>query len=355
MQRRPFLPLLLTLVVGTFLVAVIGASVGAANLSVADVFRVILARLGFIDDADPVAEAILVGLRFPRVLLALAAGAALALSGALFQSSLRNRLAEPLTTGTAAGALLGASLFLLIGPLGRAHLVDGPSDWTVYLGRFALAAFLAVGATFLVVRVANTAGRVAAGPLLLGGLAVNALVGALAAGILFLGSIGQQTAATVVTAWMFGGLLTTATFSTALAVLLLAVVLGVLASRRFRELDLMLLGDEEARTAGVAVDKVRRETLVVASIATAAAVAAVGILAFVGFLAPHFIGRWTGPQQRRIVPASMLVGASLLILCDAIGRLVAAPAELPAGVVTALLGAPLLLLLLARTLQEVNA
>lgn len=354
MQRKPFLPLFLSLIVGTFLVAVIGASVGAANIPLIDVFKVILARLGLIDRADPVAEAILVGLRFPRVLLALAAGAALALSGSLFQSSLRNRLAEPLTTGTAAGALLGASLFLLIGPLGRAHLVDGATDWTTYLGRFLLAAMLAIAATFLVVRVANAAGRVAAGPLLLGGLAVNALVGALAAGILFLGSIGQQTAATVVTAWMFGGLLTTASYSTALLVLAIALGVAALAARRFRELDLMLLGDEEARTAGVAVDHVRREALVLASVAAAAAVAAVGILAFVGFLAPHFIGRWTGPQQRRLVLASMLVGASLLILCDAIGRLVAAPAELPAGVVTALLGAPLLLILLARTFQEVN-
>lgn len=347
-RRRPLGLVLAGLALLLLAALVVAASIGAIAIPFSETLRVLVGADGGV---DPTHRRILEAIRLPRVAVAAAAGALLALAGALQQGALRNPLAEPATSGTAAGALLGASLTLFAG-IGMAHRFEAAPDLGGWTLRILAAAATAWGATLLVVATSQATGRVAPGPLLLAGMAVNALVGAGAALFLFLGSIGQQTAATLVVGWMFGGLLSQASPLAASALLVVAAFAAVGAWMLRRELDQILLGEEEAAAAGVPVGTIRHVALALAALATGAAVAAAGVLAFVGLLAPHLARPLVGPQHGRVAPASVLLGATLLVAADALGRFLAAPAELPAGVVTLLAGAPLLLFLLARTLRR---
>lgn len=347
--RLPFplvVALLLLLLVAT---VVLAASFGGVRVPFHEVVALLLHLLGLGGDPSTRAVFIVGGIRLPRILVAALAGAALAVAGAVLSGALRNPLAEPITTGTAGGALLGASLVLFAGPAAGAHLVGAePGPGAVAL-RVVVAALFAFVATFVVVAAAlRQGGRILGGPLLLAGLAVNAVVGSIAAFLLFVGPVGAQTAATLIVSWTFGGLLgssgTLATWSL-LVVLLFGGVFWLFLAH---PLDLLLTGEEEAATAGVNVVRVRLGAIGLASLLTGAAVATVGVVAFIGLVAPLLLRRWTGPGHLRLVPAAALLGATLLVAADAVGRTLGGAVEVPAGVVSAALGAPFLLLLLAR-------
>lgn len=354
-MRPPYVGLIIGLVLILLASMVVAAATGTIRLPLGDVLRTLLAHLGLpVAGPGGLVERVVIGVRLPRILIAACAGAALAAAGSFLSGSLRNPLAEPVTAGTAGGALLGASVVLVAGSLTGAYII-GAAETIAAVGlRMLAASIFAYVATLAVVMAARRqGGRILSGPLLLAGLAVNAVVGAVAALLLFIGP-NAQTAATLVVSWTFGGLLAQ---SGDAALLLLVLVLAVAAAALLflaRPLDLILAGEEEAAAGGLDVLRTRHKAMAAAALTTGAAVAAVGVIAFVGLLAPMALRHWTGPGHLRLVPAAALLGATILVAADAVGRTIAAPAEVPAGVVVAALGAPVLLLALVRRPEGVT-
>ncbi|MHC4830774.1 MAG: FecCD family ABC transporter permease, partial [Planctomycetota bacterium] len=281
---------------------------------------------------------IVFGLRLPRALLAALVGASLAVAGAAFQSLLRNPLADPFILGISGGAAVGAALALLFGA-GLAALM--PLSLVV-----PGAAFVgALAATLLVYGLASSQhGGVSGERLLLTGVVVNAF---LSAGILFLNHLAPPGRRFAIITWLTGNLGTVNIGPSELLVIA-ALSLGGLTLFFFlaRDLDLLSLGDDAARSLGVDVPRVRALLFFAGSLVTGAAVAFAGLIGFVGLIVPHAVRRIVGSGHRAVMLASYLVGAAFLVLGDTAARTLLAPEELPVGVLTALAGGPFFLLLL---------
>lgn len=276
--------------------------------------------------------------RVPRVLAAALVGALLGLGGAIFQGVFRNPLAEPYLLGASGGAAIGATIALLV-PLG---LPGGPA--------LAALSFLgAWGATWLVLAVSGLHGRPDTAGLLLAGVAVAAILGALRS-FLMLALSDDTVNLQVVLSWTLGGIQTPD--ATGLLLLSGCVAAALLVAERLAHgLDLLGLGDEQAFAFGLDPARFARGAVLVGAAIVAAAVAFGGLVAFVGLIAPHLGRWWIGPRHRALMPASALIGAALVALCDGVARAVLPPAEIPLGLVTALVGGPFFLLLLARRLK----
>ncbi|HVT34600.1 MAG TPA: iron ABC transporter permease, partial [Nevskiaceae bacterium] len=281
------------------------------------------------DDSLESATVLLV--RLPRVLLALVIGAALAQAGASMQAIFRNPLADPGLAGVSSGAALGAALVIVL-----AHRADA-GDGTLVRWLLPAAAFAGgAGTAWLVSRLAQVDGTTRVGTMLLAGLAINAIAGA---GLGFLSHIASDTSLHTLSFWMFGSLAKSGWNEIALlAPLLLAATL--LIPRDARALDALLLGEVEAGHLGIDVERLKRRQLVLIVFCASASAALGGIIGFVGLLVPHLVRRWAGPDHRLLLPVSALGGALLLLLADTAARVLLAPAELPIGIFTALLGGP---------------
>lgn len=321
MTVRPRLALLVLLVLA--LAAIVGAPlVGSQPVSLADVVR-----------GDPTAETIFWQLRLPRVLLAMLAGAGLAVSGLGFQTLFRNELAEPYTLGVASGAALGAVLALRLEE--SAALLGLP---VVALASFAGA----LGATALVVGLALRRRDNATSTLLLAGIAVSLSCSAI---ILFVQYLSDSTQTFRMVRWMMGGL-SVVGYGEVLWVL--PWILGGSGLMLFLrwDLNLLLTGEELAASRGVDLARLRFKVLLAVSLMIGSLVAVAGPIGFVGLMAPHILRRWVGHDHLYLAPACVLGGGAFLVLCDLAARVVMAPAELPVGVLTALLGGPFFLWLL---------
>ena len=336
-RGRWALPALGVALVGT---VVLGVGVGSVAIAPGQVFAILLDRLGLGGGAavEPAQELILLHIRLPRVLLGALVGAALGVSGAVMQGLFGNPLAEPGLVGISAGSALCAVAFIVLGgglalpPLAQAY-------------GLALAAFLGgLGTTFLVYRLATQNGRTAVATLLLAGVALAALAGAGTGLLLFLADDAQLRTVTFWTLGSLGG----ATWTTLAAAGPLLLVSLLAAPGLARSLNALLLGEAEAFHLGVRVERAKRLAVLVAALGVGAAVAVSGVIGFVGLVVPHLVRLALGPDHRRLLPASALLGAVLLLLADLAARTVAAPAELPIGIVTALAGAPFFLWLLLR-------
>jgi len=275
-------------------------------------------------------------LRLPRVLLALAGGAALAMSGAVFQTLFRNPLAEPYTLGVAGGAALGAVLALQIG------------GWATVAGfsMVALASFAGAAAVGLVlVGLARTRRGTETGTLLLAGIAISLSCSAF---ILFIQYLADFTRSFRMVRWMMGGLAVVG-YREVLWVVPWVVVGGAILFAMRWKLDLLLAGEEVAASRGLDLDRARWTVLAVVSLMVASLVAVAGPIGFVGLIVPHILRRFVGPTHAVLIPAAFLGGGAFLALCDLAARTLLAPTELPVGVLTALLGGPFFLwLLLSR-------
>jgi iron complex transport system permease protein len=277
--------------------------------------------------------------RLPRVLAAAAVGALLGLGGCLFQGLFRNPLAEPYLLGSAGGAAVGATIALLV-PLGLPQSLVLPM----------LAFCGAWGATLLVLAVSRVAGAVDAAGLLLAGVAVAAVLGALRS-FLMLALSDETINLQVVLSWVLGGIQTPSWPGLALLMLLVAACF-VLARMTAQGLDLLGLGEAVAHGFGLDVRRFIGLAVLVGAGVVAVAVAYGGLVAFVGLAAPH-VARWlVGPRHRPLIPASALVGAILVVAADAIARSALPPAEIPLGLITAIAGGPFFLVLLARRLRS---
>jgi len=330
--RRP-LPLCLLL----GLLALAAAAGGLASGPLAIGGGDILGALGLGTAPDPTVSATILQLRLPRVLLGLIVGAALAVSGAAMQGIFRNPLADPGLVGVSSGAALAAVAAIV---LGAALGLGAAGRWLLPLASFGGAAVT----TLLVSRLSRVDGATQPAQMLLVGLAVNAVSGA---GIGLLANIASGPALRALTFWMYGSLGRAGWPEIALTapVVLLALLLIPL---RGRELNALLLGEAEAAHMGVDVERLKRWLVLLVLLAVGGAVALTGIIAFIGLIVPQLIRLWAGPDHRLLLPASALLGGALLTVADTAARTVAAPVELPIGVLTALIGGPFFIALLLR-------
>ncbi len=326
---------LAVLVASMFLVAV---ALGPISIPLDDVVLHLLALLGFDTDA-PAATAPFVELRLQRAILAVGVGGALGLAGAALQGLFRNPLADPGLIGVSSGARLGATAFIV---LGGASLVTTPLAAILLLPT---AAFVGALLTMFAVRhLANRAGHTHVALLLLAGLAVTVFEEA-AVGLLT--AVADDEALRSATLWRLGSL-GGATWPIALAVLGVTALGSALLFRLARPLDVMLLGESEAGYLGIRTEALKRGLVVTSALVVATATAFVGIIGFVGLVVPHLVRMIAGPGHKTLLPGSMLLGALLVLTADLVARTIAAPSELPIGVVTAFIGAPFFLWLVAR-------
>ncbi|WP_353942242.1 iron ABC transporter permease [Streptomyces sp. HUAS MG91] len=320
------------------LLALLSAGIGAYHIAPGDILASVQHRAGLGGHAlDRVGESVLWNVRLPRIVLALLVGASLGCAGALMQGVFGNPLAEPGVIGISSGAAVGAVGCIALG-------LNFFGTWTI-----TVCAFVSGLATVLVVYVmSRSGGRTEVVTLILTGIAVNAFAGALIG--LFL-SYADTAAVNQITFWQLGSL-AQATWPKVLAVLPCAAVGLLVAPFYSRKLDLLSLGERPARHLGVDVEKLRITLILVIALLTAAAVAVSGVIGFVGLVIPHLLRMLAGPGHRFLVPGSALGGAVVLVAADLAARTVAAPAELPIGVLTALTGSPFFFWLLRRTRRK---
>ena len=323
------------LTVALVLAALLAAGVGAYRIPLGDILASVGHRIGVGGHPlDRVPESVLWNVRLPRVVLALLVGGSLGCAGALMQGLFGNPLAEPGVIGVSSGGAVGAVACIVLG-------LDALGSWTVTVFAFAtgLSTVLAVYA------MARSGGRTEIVTLILTGVAVNAFCGALIGVFLF---TADSAAISQVTFWQLGSL-AQADWGRVLAVLPFAAVGLTVAPLYARRLDLLALGERPARHLGVDVERMRLVLITVVALLTAAAVAVSGIIGFVGLVVPHLLRMAAGPGHRFLLPGSALGGALVLVAGDLAARTLAQPAELPLGVLTALIGSPFFFWLLHRT------
>lgn len=317
-------------------VFLLNVGIGAVAISPREVLAIIAYRfgvdtgIGFTD----VQASVLWSIRLPRTILALTIGAGLAVAGAGLQGIFRNPLAEPAVIGVSSGAALGAAgtIVLGVGVLGPLGIAGG-----AFVGGMI--------ATVVVFVASQYQGQTDIVTLVLAGVAVAAVAGA-GTGILTFVADDEQLR--TILFWMLGSVAGASWQSVGITLALVTVgVVAILGQRR--NLDLMLLGEAEARHLGVRIELTRMLVIIAAALATAATVAAAGIIGFVGLVAPHLIRLIHGPGHRTLLPASALTGMILTGLADLLSRTAVIPLELPIGVVTALVGGPFFLYLIRKT------
>ncbi|WP_330509475.1 iron ABC transporter permease [Pseudomonas putida] len=316
-------------------------ALGPVSLPMFDTLRAGLRLLGLpvSEDGLQQAEMILGQIRLPRTLLGLAVGAVLALSGVAMQGLFRNPLADPGLVGVAAGAAVGAAVAIV----GGAWLGGMPDAFAPYLLSFC--AFVGgLGVTALVYRLGRRDGQTNVATMLLAGVAMTALGGA-AVGLF--SYLADDATLRTLTFWNLGSL-NGASYERLWPLLLVATGVAVWLPRRAKALNALLLGESEARHLGVDVERLKRELVFCTALGVGAAVAAAGLIGFIGLVVPHLVRLLAGPNHRVVLPASLLAGGVLMLFADLAARLLLAPAELPIGIVTAFIGAPFFLFLLMR-------
>ena len=270
-------------------------------------------------------------LRLPRVLTGAVVGAVLSVCGAAYQSIFRNPLTDPYVLGVSSGASLGAAVAILL----------GLEAWLWGVGGMALAAALLT--VWLIYRIASIGNRMHTTTLLLTGVCLTLLISAV---ISFLMVLNQQKMDSIIF-WTMGSFASSTWGGLAILAPVAAVGMGVVLWYG-RDLNLLLAGSEEARSMGVEVERVKRTLLLFTTLMVAFAVSACGVIGFVGLIVPHAVRLVAGPDNRRVVPYSMLCGAIFVLVCDTLARTLLRPSELPVGSLTSLIGAPLFIYLLYR-------
>ncbi len=319
-----------------FVGVILSSMLGQLSIGPDEVTGSVLRALGIpttLAPDDAITESTLWVVRFPRIAMGLAVGAALAVAGAVMQAIFGNPLAEPGVVGVSSGAALGAAVAIVLG--------------VTALGTGSLAVFAFVGglaATLLVYFVSRANGRTEVVTLLLTGIAVNAFSGAGLAFLLFVADSGGREQ---IIFWQLGSLNGSRWSEVAIVAVVAAVgtAAAITLGRRF---DLLALGERNARHLGVNVEGLRIGSIVLVALLTGVAVAFVGIIAFVGLVVPHVIRMAIGPDHRALIVASAFGGGALLVFADLVARTVVTGADLPIGLLTSLIGGPFFFFLLFR-------
>jgi len=328
MRRAPFLSSLVILLFALLL----SIAIGSVFLAPTEIWNTLLGR------GAEISTSILWRIRLPRTVLVALTGAALGISGASYQGLFRNPLADPFLIGVASGAGLGAVIALSIQwPYSFWGLMAVP------LAAFAMA-LLTVLIVYAIARIGHT---VPTTNLILAGVAVSSFATSLTS-FLMLRSADEVRRAL---GWLMGGSIQNG-WTSILAVLPLLTVGAVVLLISGHALNLLQFGDDQAQQLGLNVTRTRTTILIAASLVTATAVSFSGIIGFVGLVVPHLVRLWAGVDYRRLLPLSLIGGASLLLFADVIARVVLAPQEIPVGIVTALAGAPFFLWVLRRSKNQ---
>lgn len=335
-RRSPgkFISLLSVILIMVFVLAVVSGPIAIPIVEVAHLFPVFLSGG---ESVNPQYQIILTQLRLPRALLAALVGACLAVSGTAMQGLFRNPLADPSLVGVSSGAMVGASVVIVMG-----------SSWlsasdALSLGAVTMGAFVGgMLSAALVYRLATSTTGTSVSTMLLAGIAITALGGAVNHVFEF---FTDNDMLRRISLWKMGGL-EGANWPRVQVAVLVILPVTIMLTRYSKSLNALLLGESEARHLGVAVESTKRQLIIFVSLGVGAAVSLSGLIAFVGLIVPHIMRLIIGPDHRYLLPASALAGAILLLFADIVARVIIAPTELPVGVVTSLLGAPFFISLL---------
>ena len=332
--------MVIILTVALTLIIILSLNVGFAQIPFSTVLSILAKRVPLLNNLvdssniSYVDEAIIIQIRMPRVLAGALAGAALAAAGVVFQGIFKNPMADPYVLGVSAGAAVGASLAIVLG-IGFTFLGLSTVPILAFAGSLI--------AVFIVYNISRVGSRVPVTTLLLSGIAVSIFLSAIVA-ILQVIAGGRLH---VVVFWLMGGL-SYVEWKDIWATLPL-ICIGTGATYFYaRDLNILTLGEETAQHLGVDIEKVKKLLLIFGSLVTAAAVSISGLIGFIGLIIPHITRIVIGPDHRILLPTSIIVGASFLVICDALARVIVSPVELPVGVITALSGGPFFIYLLRR-------
>lgn len=338
---------LLTLIILLLVTALSSLVVGASSVGVGDVINTVGAYLlpNYFAPADTLAEAVIVGLRLPRILLGIITGISLAGAGAVMQGILRNPLVSPYTLGMSGGASFGAALAIVLGSslLGAQFSTAGTF---LVAGSAFLFGFSTMMLVYGIARMKGTAPQT----LILAGVALGYLF---SAGVSALKYIAPHEALKDLVIWLMGGLWGANWQQVGLLVPLVLLCMVIL--MRFAwDINALAAGEEVAINLGVNVKRLRLGVLIVASLAASATVAFTGVIGFIGLVAPHISRMLIGSDNRFLIPCSCLMGGVFLLASDTLARTVLAPAEIPVGIITSLIGVPFFLYLLLRRRKQIT-
>nr|WP_250318098.1 iron ABC transporter permease [Pedobacter sp. B4-66] len=330
------------LILALLISAGLSMGLGAVQIPLKEVIVILGKKIGLFSEM-PISiqhEGVLNIVRIPRVILGLLVGAALGISGTAVQGIFRNPLAEPGLIGISAGASLMAVIIIVLEATLLASLSNIMGYYIMAFGAFAGAGIAAL----IVYQISRTDGKSNVATMLLAGIAINALAGALT-GLITYAADDQQLRN--ITFWMLGSL-AGATWETVISLLPFVLVPLLLLPRMGKALNAFSLGEIQAAQLGLKVNVVKRNVVILATMAVGAAVSVSGIIGFIGLLVPHTIRLVIGVDNKHVLPASALFGALMLTISDMICRVIIAPIELPIGVITALMGTPLFLYILVK-------
>jgi iron complex transport system permease protein len=340
-EQRSYAGTHLLLAVLLLIALVASAGIGAFTFTPAQMTSYLGQGVGWVPVrvADTLGRSVFLELRLPRVLLSALAGAVLGVSGTIMQGLFRNPIVEPGLAGTSAGAALGASLVFVLG--GGASALSAP------LGSLAVPVLAFAGAfaaTMIVYKVSASFGKVNVFTLLLAGIAVNAMC---SAGTGFLSYIARDPQARNITFWNLGTF-TTADWRGVAVVGVSFAVCFIWTLRSGKALNALMLGEDEAALLGIDPQRLIIKLLVLNTVMVATATAMVGVIAFVGLVVPHMLRMLRSSDYGFLLPGSALLGALLMVVVDIVARIIIPPAELPVGIITAVIGAPVFLWILLR-------
>jgi iron complex transport system permease protein len=340
MRNKSFKFNIIALICILMVAIIFSVSIGSADLSFADSLKLVAAKIPFIgryfDNTGLAAkyEVIVWRVRMPRIAMSALVGAALSLVGATFQGIFRNPLADPHVLGVSSGAAFGATIGML----------SGVSIGFMGLGTVGALAFIgAIVTVFVVYNISKISGRISVTGMLLTGTAISTFLSSLISLLMtfhhdqidkvYMWTMGSFSSAS----WTKVGFLAAFVFIGASVLMWYAP-----------KLNIIMMGDDDAKCLGIDVDKVRRHMIIAASLLVAAAVSVSGIIGFVGMIIPHCTRLIAGADNKKLMPYSFLVGAIFVTLCDTVARTVAAPTEIPVGIITAMFGAPYFIMLVAK-------
>lgn len=331
-RRNNFIKITLLLAV-LIIMAIFAVTQGNVKISVPDVVKITLG----LDDSTTIKAShsfIVMQVRIPRILLSLLVGGMLSVIGTIFQALFRNPMADPYVMGVSSGAAFGATIGILFGVGGT----------FLGMGMVSMLAFIGAMITILCVyQLARVGGKVSTTGILLAGIVINAL---LSAAISFLMILFHNEIDRIVT-WTMGSF--GATSWEQLGLIFIPAIVGVgYMMTHARELNAMVMGEDEARALGVSVDRLKKVLLILASLLSAFAVSVSGIIGFVGLIVPHFFRMVFGSDHRVLIPVSFLGGGLFMLVCDTLARSLLNSMEIPVGIITALFGGPFFLMLLQK-------
>jgi len=333
--------------IGVFLLIIViiaAANFGVADISFKQTALIVISKIPIVNNfvstegIKSTSMIILLNLRLPRILLACLVGAALSVVGTSFQGIFKNPMADPFVLGVSSGAALGATITMVF--LSETHFFG--------MSMVAFTAFIgAIMTTFLVYNIARVGTKVPVATLLLAGIAINYLLSSI---ISLMMTFNRDNIEKIVM-WTMGS------FSTAgweeVILLFIIIVPSILFISTFsRDLNIMLLGDDSARSLGIDVNGFKKHIFIISTIMVAAVVSVSGIIGFVGLIIPHAIRMIFGSDNRVVIPFSALLGAIFLIICDTLARVVVPPSEIPVGIITSIFGVPFFIYLLYKTKKK---